>query len=102
MFPDFGAIDQSLKGKTGDFYFRISNFMGYESKKFDMENDFENISEHIKSAYECAKIGKYVHNIPLSAIDNMQYAIRSLLGVEPNDKTNESVNPQRSKICELN
>ena len=30
--------------------------MGYESKKFDMKNDFENISEHIKSAYECAKI----------------------------------------------
>ena len=97
-FPDFGAIDQSLKGKTGDFYFRISNFMEYKSKKFDMENDFENISEHIKSAYECAKIENN-SNIPLSAIDNA-VSIRSLLGVEPNDKTNESVNPQRSKICE--
>ena len=45
------------------------------------------------------KIGKN-DMVPLNAIDNI-VAIRSLLGVEANDKTNESVNPQHSKICEL-
>ena len=97
-FPDFRAIDQSLNGKTGDFYSRISNLMGYESEKFDIENDFENISEHIKSAYDCAKFEKN-NMIPLNAIDNI-VAIRSLLGVEPKDKTNESIDSQHSKICE--
>jgi len=100
QFPDFKILDKALSPKSGDFYERVAKMYQLDTEKIDIENDYEDLKNHIISAYNSAKI-KNQDLVPLDAIED-SVCIRNLLGIDSSDTLEKNNNQKTSKkVCEI-